>query len=62
MIIREKAREKEELCKGIVDKTALPKVAQALGIINLVGRYIWAISNADVDATKKLGLTDGKKY
>lgn len=61
VIISEKAKEKM-LSKGPPDITALAKVAWASSSINLVWRYIWAISNIDVDAAKKLGLTGVKKY
>lgn len=30
--------------------------------IDLDSKYMWAISNADIDATKNLGLTIVKKY
>ena len=62
MIITEKAREKEELSKGITDTTTPAKVAQALSPINLAGRYMWAINNADLDEAKKRELIGIKKY
>lgn len=37
----------------------LAKVDWAL---NFIGKYKWEMSNADLNATKELGLTDIKKY
>ena len=61
-IILEKAREKKELSRSIVDTIAPAEVAWALSPVNLAGRYTWAISNADLDEANELGLTGIKKY
>ena len=57
VIIQKKAREKKGLLKSITDTTALAEVAQALNSVVLVGKYMWAISNANIDVVKKLELT-----
>ena len=62
VIILEKAREKEKLSKGIADTTAPVEIAWVLSLVDLTGRYNWAMSNTNLDAAKKLGLTDMKKY
>ena len=62
MIIEEKAREKERLSKNIANTTAPVELAQALSSINFTRKYIWAISDADMDAAKELELTSIKKY
>ena len=62
MIIKEKARKKERLLKGIADTTAPTEVAQALSLVDLARKYIWAINNANIDAAKELGLIGIKKY
>ena len=38
------------------------EMAQTLSPINFIGKYIWAMSNADLDTAKKLELTSIKKY
>ncbi len=60
VIISEKAREEEMLSKGIADTTAPAEVAQVLSLVDLTKRYNWAISNANLDIAKKLGLTNIK--
>ncbi len=63
VIISEKAREEEILSlKGIADTTALAEVAWVSSPVDLAGRYNWAMSNADLDIAKELGLTSIKKY
>ena len=62
MIIEEKAREKKGLSEDITDTTTLAKVAWTLNLVDLAGKYMWAISNANIDAAKKLRLTGIKKY
>ena len=62
VIIKEKTREKEGLLEGIADTAAPTEVAQALSPIDLAGKYMWAMSNANIDAAKELGLTGIKKY
>ena len=62
VIIEEKTREKEGLSDDIADITATAEVAQALSPVDLTGKYMWAMSNANIDAVKELGLTGIKKY
>ncbi len=63
VIISKKAREREMLLlKGIADTTAPAEVAQVSSSVDLAGRYNWAMSNADLDIAKELGLTGFKKY
>ena len=62
VIILEKTKEKEELSEGIAAITALAEVARASSSVDIVGRYKWAISDADLDKTNELGLTSIKKY
>lgn len=62
MIISEKIKEKKKLFEKITDTTTLAKMPQVSSFVNLARRYIWAISNADLDLDKKLGLTGIKKY
>lgn len=62
MIIKEKVREKEKLSKDITDTTAPSEVAQKSSPVNLAIKYMQAMSNANLDATKELELTSIKKY
>ena len=54
MIIEEKVREKKGLSESIVDTTALAEVAEASSSIDFAAKSMWTMSNADLDATKKL--------
>lgn len=61
MIISEKAGEKEEqLVIGNAIEQA--KVVKMSNPINLNSKYIWAVSNTDIDTARDLRLTDVKKY
>lgn len=63
MIIWEKGREKEEeFVEGNTDIIALTKIVKMSSIVNLNSRYIWAISNVNINATKNLELINIKKY
>ncbi len=62
VIISEKVRKDKMLSGGIADTTAPVEVSQALSPVDLVGRYNWTMSNADLDGAKELGLTGIKKY
>ncbi len=62
VIISKKVREDELLSESIVDTTALAEVARVSSPVDLVGRYNWAMSDADLDVAKELRLTDIKKY
>ena len=62
MIISEKAKEEETLWKGIINTIVPVQITQILSFVDLARRYNWAISNANLDAAKKLGLTGIKKY
>ena len=57
-IISKKALEKEDqLVMRNIDKTTLAEIKKISRPIDLDGKYIWAISNVDIDATRDLGLT-----
>ena len=45
-----------------VDNTAMAKVLKVSNAIDLGNKYSWAISNADIDATRDLRLTGIIKY
>ncbi len=63
MIISEKVREKEILSiEGIADTNAPAEVARISNPVNLAGRYIWAMSDSNLDVAKELELTGIKKY
>ncbi len=62
MIISKKAKEKEILLEDIADTTVLAEVAWVLSVVDLAGRYNWAINNTDLDTAKELGLIGIKKY
>ena len=62
VIILEKTRGKKKLSKGPADTIALAKMALALSLIDLAWRYKWAISKADIETAKQLGLIGIKKY
>ena len=57
-----KAREKEELSESIADIFAPTEVTQASSLINFARKYMWAISNVNLDAAKKLGPNGIQKY
>ncbi len=61
VIISKKTWEEEILSESIADTTAPAEMAQILSPIDLAGRYNWAMSNADLNTEKKLGLTGIKK-
>ena len=52
MIITKKAKKKEELSKNITNTIIPAEVTQAISYINFAGRYICAISNADLNAIR----------
>ena len=62
MIISKKTREEKMLLESIVDTTTPAEVVEVSSFINLARRFNQAMSNADLDAAKKLRLTDIKKY
>ncbi len=62
VIISKKARKEEMLSESIADTTVPAEVARVLSHVNLAGRYNWAMSDADLDTAKELGLTGIKKY
>lgn len=60
-IISEKIGEKER--QLVVENTIeLAKVAKMLSLIDFDSKYMWAISNANIDAARDLGPTHMKKY
>ena len=63
MIISKKVLEKEgQLIIRKADKIVLAEIRITLSLIDINGKYIWVISNVDIDAAKDLGLTDIKKH
>lgn len=63
IIISEKSKKKKK--KSVeenVDKIAMVMVTKILSSVDFNGRYMWTISNIDIDTTKDLGLIDIKKY
>lgn len=62
VIISKKVREEKILLKDIANTIAPAKVAQVLGFIDFIRKYNWAMSDADLNTTKELGLTGIKKY
>ena len=44
------------------DKIVQTEVAKTLSLIDLDGKYMWAMSNVDIDTTRDLGLTGIKKH
>ncbi len=44
------------------EKTAIVEVTKVLSDIDLGSKHSWAISNADMDAARDLGLTSIRKY
>lgn len=62
MIFLEKAKDKKRLLESIADITLLAEIAQVLNFINLRERYIWIMSNANLNAIKELKLTGIQKY
>ena len=57
----ENIREKK-LSEGLVNRTTLAEVAQALAFVNFAWKYQLAMSIVDKDAAEELGLTWVKKY
>ena len=62
VISSEKIRKKEKLSEDPTDTTAPAEVAWASSLVDLAWRYNWAMSKADMEATKELGLTEVKNY
>lgn len=62
MINLKEVRKNKRLLKSIVDIIAPVDVAQQSSPINLARRYIWIMSNTDLDVAMKLWLTGVKKY
>ena len=63
VIISKKALEKEgQLVVRNADKIALAEVGRTSSPMGLDGKYMWAISNVDIDAARDLGLTGIKKH
>ena len=44
------------------DKIAQAEIARTSSPIDLNGKYMWAMSNVDIDAARDLGLTGIKKH
>ena len=63
VIILKKALKKEgQLVVRNANKIALAEFGRTLSPMDLDGKYMWAISNVDIDAARDLGLTGIKKH
>ena len=63
VIISKKTLEKEgQLVVRNANKIALAEVRRTSSPMDLDGKYMWAISNVDIDAARDLGLTNIKKH
>ena len=63
VIISKKALEKEgQLVVRNADKIVLAEVGKTSSPMDLDGKYMWVISNVDIDAARDLGLTGIKKH
>ena len=63
VIISKRALEKEgQLVVRNADKIALAEVGRTSSPMDLDGKYMWAISNVDINAIRDLGLTSIEKY
>ena len=63
VIISKKTLEKEEpLIVRNADKIALAEVERTSRPMDLNGKYMWAISNIDIDEARDLGLRNIKKH
>ena len=63
MIISKKAQERNrQLIERNADKIVVMKVGRILSLIDLDSKYIWAISNGDIHATRDLRSTNIKKH
>ena len=62
VIISKKALKTErQLVVKNADKIVLAEVGRTSSLMDLDGKYMWAISNDDIDAARDLGLRDIKK-
>ena len=63
VVISKKAQEKErQLELRNADKIAQAKVARSSSPMDLDGKYMWVMSNVNIDAARDLGLIGIKKY
>ena len=63
VVISKKAREKEgQLVVRNADKIAQAEVARTSSPMDLDGKYMWVMSNVDIDAARDLELTGIKKH
>ena len=63
VIILKNVLEKErQLVVRNAEKIALVEIGRTLSPMDLDGKYMWAISNVDIDAARDLGLTGIKKH
>ena len=62
VIIIRKTRKKEKLFEVIANTTTLAEMAWASSAVDLARRYMYAMSNADLNTAKKQGSTGIKKY
>ena len=58
MVSSKKAREKkEQLVVRNADKIAQSKITRTSSLMDLNGKYMWAMSNVNINAARDLGLT-----
>lgn len=61
-IILKKSKEKKKLSENIANIIMLIEVTKVSCLLDLVKRYEYVISNVNINAANKLGLTHIKKY
>ena len=63
VIISKKVFEKKgQLVMKNINKIVLVEFKRTLSLMNFDGKYMWAISNIDIDAIRDLGLIGIKKH
>ena len=62
VIILEKAKGEKELSQSIANRSGSTKIDQVLSLVNLAKKYLWAISNVNLNITEKLELISINKY
>lgn len=62
MILKKSRKNKGKSLEENVDKIVLRKFIKTSSLIDFYGKYIWAISNINIDTTKDIMLIDIKNY
>lgn len=60
VIILKKTSKKKRCQRAL--RAQLYQMAEASSLVDFARRYKWAVSNVDLNETKRLGLTSIKKY